>query len=203
MNNNIISSIRINCNKINNVVKFCFYLFVIIALSSVFYTIFLLYSYGNSLEVFSFKNEFVIHSSKCHIWVGGNISRSLVTSSSDQPFSNLKLAFIIAQIIAFIKNSLIIPILYFVNKILNNIETNYTPFTIENARKIKLVGLLLIAYSIIPNLVAYPLLNSVTESVSLDIDSSLPMIFAASFILLLSKIFTYGCELQKDSDETL
>ena len=203
MNNNIISSIRINCNKINNVVKFCFYLFVIIALSSVFYTIFLLYSYGNSLEVLSFRDEFLIQSSNCHFWAGGDISKSLVTSTFDQPFSDIKFAFIIAQIIGLIKNVLIIPIFYFTNKILNNIETNYTPFTIENANKIKLIGLLLIAYSIVPNLVAYSLLRIVTQGVVLEINSSLPMIFAASFILLISNIFAYGCELQKDSDETL
>lgn len=203
INNKIISSIRIHCNNINYIVKLFLYIFAIIAFSRVIYTIFILFKFGNSLEVLSFKNEFIIKSSNLSFWMGGSISKSLATYPLDQPFSNIKFAFIIAQITDLIKQSLIILTFYFINKILNNIEINYTPFIIENANKIKLVGFLLIAFSIVPNLVAYFLLKIVTEGVVLDIDSSLPMIFAASFILLLSKIFAYGCELQKDSDETL
>lgn len=203
MNNKTISLIRIHCSKINYIVKLFLYIFLFVSFTSIIYTIFILTQAGNSLEVLSFRNEFLIKSSNFSFFSGGSISKSVVTYSLDQPFSNIKFAFIIAQIISLIKDSLIIPIFYFVNKILNNIETNHTPFIIENARKIKLVGLLLIAYAIVPNLVAYCLLQSVTKGVALDIGSSLPMIFASSFILLLSKIFTYGCELQKDSDETL
>ena len=203
LNNKTISSIRIHCNKINYIVKLFFYVFVIIAFSNIIYTIFILFKFGNSLEVLSFKDEFLIQSSNFSFFIGGNIPKSLVTYTIDQPFSNIKLAFIIVQIIHLIKSSLIIPIFFFINKILKNIETNYTPFIIENANKIKLVGLLLIAYSTVPNWVAYCLLQTVTKGVSLNLDSSIPMIFASSFILLLSKIFTYGCELQKYFDETL
>jgi hypothetical protein len=200
IDNKTISSIRIHCNKINYLVRFTFYVFLFVAFASLIYTFIVL---GNSLEVLSFRDEFIIAPSNSIFMLGGSISKSLVTYPFDQPFSNIKFAFIIAQIIFFIKQSLVILIFYNINKILSNIEMNYTPFIIENSSKIKLVGLLLIAYSSIPNLVAYPLLQMVTKGVSLDINSSIPMIFAASFILLLSKIFTYGCELQKASDETL
>ena len=203
MNNKTITSIRIHCNKINYIVKIFLYIFLFVAFTSIIYTIFILTQSENSLEVLSFANEFTIKSSNFSFFAGGSISKSLVTYSLDQPFSNIKLAFIIGEIISLIKLSLSILIFYFINKILSNIENNYTPFIIENANKIKLVGLLLIAYAIVPNLIAYPLLQLVTQGVSLDIDNSLPIVFASSFILLLSKIFTYGCELQKDSDETL
>ncbi|BCZ45296.1 hypothetical protein psyc5s11_13630 [Clostridium gelidum] len=203
MNNKTITSIRTNCNNINYIVKLFLYIFVFIAFSRIVYTIFILTQSGNSLEVLSFKNEFIIRSSNLSFWMGGSISKSLVTSSLDQPFSNVIFAFIITQVTFLVNQSLIILTFYFISKILNNIENNYTPFINENARKIKLVGLLLIAYSIVPNLVAYSLLRIVTQDVVLEINSSLPMIFAASFILLISNIFVYGCELQKDSDETL
>ena len=202
-NNKTISSIRIHCNKINFLVRFTFYVFLFIAFASLIYTFIVFLVSGNSLKVFSFRDEFIIAPSNSSFLFGGSISKSLVTYTLDQPFSNIKFAFIIAQIIFFIKQSLVILIFHHINKILSNIENNYTPFIIENSNKIKLVGILLIAYSTIPNLVAYPLLQMVTKGVSLDINSSIPMIFAASFILLLSKIFTYGCELQKASDETL
>jgi len=203
MNNKTITSIRTNCNNINYIVKLFLYIFVFIAFSRIVYTIFILTQSGNSLEVLSFKNEFIIRSSNLSFWMGGSISKSLVTSSLDQPFSNVIFAFIITQVTFLVNQSLIILTFYFISKILNNIENNYTPFIIENANNIKLVGLLLIAYAIVPNLIASPLLQIVTQDVSLDLNNSLPMVFASSFILLLSKIFTYGCELQKDSDETL
>lgn len=203
INNKIISSIRIHCNNINYIVKLFLYIFVIIAFSRVIYTIFILFKFGNSLEVLSFKDEFIIKSSNLSFWMGGSISKSLITYPLDQPFSNVKFAFIIAQITFLIRQSLIVLTFYVISKLLNNIENNYTPFIIENANDIRFVGFLLIAYSIIPNLIEYPLLQMVTDNVALDIGSSIPMIFASSFILLLSKIFTYGCELQKDSDETL
>lgn len=202
-NNKTISSIRIHCNKINYLVKFTLYVFLFVALASLIYTFIVFFAFGNSLEVLSFRDEFIIAPLNSSFLSGGSISKSLVTYTLDQPFSNIKFAFVIAQIIFFIKQSLVILIFYNINKILSNIEMNYTPFIIENSSKIKLVGLLLIAYSTVPNLIAYPLLQIVTKGVSLDINSSIPMIFAASFILLLSKIFTYGCELQKASDETL
>ena len=203
MNNKTITSIRTNCNNINYIAKLFLYIFVFIAFSRIVYTIFILTQSGNSLEVLSFKNEFIIRSSNLSFWMGGSISKSLVTSSLDQPFSNVIFAFIITQVTFLVNQSLIILTFYFISKILNNIENNYTPFIIENANNIKLVGLLLIAYAIVPNLIAYPLLQIVTQGVSLGLNNSLPMVFASSFILLLSKIFTYGCELQKDSDETL
>ncbi|AQR94305.1 DUF2975 domain-containing protein [Clostridium saccharoperbutylacetonicum] len=201
--NKTISSIRNHCNNINYVVKIFLYIFLFVAFSSLIYTIIILIGFKDSLEVSSFKDDFLISSSNLHFFSGGNISKSLVTYTAEQPFSNIVLAFIISQIIFLIKQSLVISIFYYINKILTNIENNYTPFIIENSKKIKLVGLLIIAYSILPNLIAYPLLKLITKGVSLDINSSIPIIFAASFILLLSKIFTYGCELQKDSDETL
>lgn len=202
-NNKTISSIRVHCNKINYLVKLFLCILVFVAFTSAIYTIIVLALFGNSLEVLSFRDEFIIAPSNSSFWAGGSISKLLVTYSLDQPFSNIKFAFIIAEVIFFIKQSLAILIFYHINKILDNIEKNYTPFIIENANKIRFVGLLIIAYSIVPNLTAYPLLKLVTKGVSLDINSSIPIIFAASFILLLAKIFTYGCELQKDSDETL
>lgn len=203
INNKTISSIRTHCNKINYFVKLSLYIFLFTTAVSLIYTIFVLIRYGNSLEVLSFRDEFLIAPSNFNFFAGGQISKLLVTYPIDQPFSNVKFAFIIAQIISLIKQLLVILIFYFISKILNNIEKNYTPFIFDNAHKIKLVGLLIIAYSIVPNLIAYPLLSMITKGVSLDIDTSIPIIFAASFILLLAKIFTYGCELQKDSDETL
>ena len=162
MNNKTITSIRTNCNNINYIVKLFLYIFVFIAFSRIVYTIFILTQSGNSLEVLSFKNEFIIRSSNLSFWMGGSISKSLVTSSLDQPFSNVIFAFIITQVTFLVNQSLIILTFYFISKILNNIENNYTTFIIENANNIKLVGLLLIAYAIVPNLIAYPLLQIVS-----------------------------------------
>ncbi|WP_026888437.1 DUF2975 domain-containing protein [Clostridium beijerinckii] len=202
-NNKTISSIRTHCNKINYIVKLFLYIILFVTASSLIYTVIVLVLYGNSLEVNSFRDEFLIKPSNLHFFAGGNISKSLVTHFTDQPFTNIKLAFIIAEAMGLIKLSFAILIFYNIRKILNNIENKYTPFSVDNANKIKLVGILMIAYAIVPNLIAYPALNIIAEGVYLDLNNSIPIIFAASFILLLSKIFSYGCELQKDSDETL
>lgn len=203
INNTTISSIRSHCNKINYLVKLSLIIFLFAGLISLIYTAIVLLISGNSFKVLSFRDEFLIEPLNFSFVAGGSISKSLVTYTLDQPFSNIKFAFIIAQVIFFIKQLLVILIFYHIKKLLSNIEDNYTPFIIKNAYIIKLIGLLIITYSILPNLIAYPLLKMVTEGVSLDINSSIPMIFAASFILLLAKIFSYGCELQKDFDETL
>ena len=101
INNKTISSIRIHCNKINYLVKLTFYIVLILAIISMIYTIFIFIGFGNSLEVRSFKDDFVIKASNFSFWVDGSISKSLVAYSLEQPFSNIKFAFIIAQIIFF------------------------------------------------------------------------------------------------------
>jgi len=99
INNRTISSIRIHCNKINYIVKLFLYIFLFVAFTSLIYTLIVFLVFGNSLEVLSFRDEFIIAPLNSSFWSGGSISKSLVTYSLDQPFSNIKFAFIIAQII--------------------------------------------------------------------------------------------------------
>ena len=91
--------------------------------------------------------------------------------------------------------------IFFVYAIFNEIRKGFTPFSHENTTRIKKIALLAAILSIVGNysdaLVDYYTIGELTWRINII------GIIVAIIIYCISLIFSYGCDLQKESDETL
>ena len=91
--------------------------------------------------------------------------------------------------------------IFFVYAIFNEIRKGVTPFSHENTTRIKKIALLAAILSIVGSysdaLVDYYTIGELTWRINII------GIIVAIIIYCISLIFSYGCDLQKESDETL
>lgn len=91
--------------------------------------------------------------------------------------------------------------IFFVYAIFNEIRKGFTPFSHENTTRIKKIALLAAILSIVGSysdaLVDYYTIGELTWRINII------GIIVAIIIYCISLIFSYGCDLQKESDETL
>ncbi len=91
--------------------------------------------------------------------------------------------------------------IFFVYAIFDEIRKGFTPFTHENTARIKKVAIITAILSIVgsysDSLVDYYTIGELTWRVNI-----IGMIVAI-IVYCISLIFSYGCDLQKESDETL
>ena len=91
--------------------------------------------------------------------------------------------------------------IFFVYAIFDEIRKGFTPFTHENTERIKKVAIITTVLSIVGScsdaLVDYYTIGELTWRVNI-----IGMIVAI-IIYCISLIFSYGCDLQRESDETL
>ena len=91
--------------------------------------------------------------------------------------------------------------IFFVYAIFDKIRKGFTPFTHENTTRIKKVAIITAILSIVgsysDSLVDYYTIGELTWRVNI-----IGMIVAI-IVYCISLIFSYGCDLQKESDETL
>ncbi len=80
----------------------------------------------------------------------------------------------------------------------NNINSGETPFTLENVGYIKKIAYLMIAVTILPNLIG--VLFEVFLQMDLDIGFELFSLVEILFLFSISYIFQYGYEIQLDSN---
>ena len=92
-------------------------------------------------------------------------------------------------------------VIFFVYAIFDEIRKGFTPFTHENTKRIKKVAIITAVLSIVGSysdaLVDYYTIGELTWRVNI-----IGMIVAI-IIYCISLIFSYGCDLQRESDETL
>lgn len=100
-----------------------------------------------------------------------------------------------------INTSLMTLIIAFVYDIFCNIGKSFTPFTIKVANRIKQIAIIFIVLSLIGGfsnaLVDYYTIGELTWRIDFA------GLLSGMVILCLALIFRYGCDLQKQSDETL
>ena len=91
--------------------------------------------------------------------------------------------------------------IFFVYAIFDKIRKGFTPFTHENTTRIKKVAIITAILSIVgsysDSLVDYYTIGELTWRINII------GIIVAIIIYCISLIFSYGCDLQKESDETL
>ena len=85
--------------------------------------------------------------------------------------------------------------------IFSQLQEGDTPFTVENSRRLRILGLLQIAGSLLPSLLQ-SVLNWLWVSDHFQWQFPLDWIFGI-MMLALSSIFAYGCQLQQEYDQTL
>lgn len=110
---------------------------------------------------------------------------------------------IIANFTALSKYGLLMMIIYYIKKILNSIQCSHTPFILDNADRLKYIGILTIIKSIVPNLVACLPVERVVKFNNCNFFKGFSFIFVGVLMLIFAHIFRYGCQLQQDIDETL
>ncbi len=109
---------------------------------------------------------------------------------------------IIYLVTSFIYLILSLRVLMVTESFFKETRTALTPFVIQNAKRIKSIALLVLAASIIPMII-----TKIGFSV-LQIQQVSPWTFGegtvlALILLSIGTLFEYGCELQKESDETI
>lgn len=110
---------------------------------------------------------------------------------------------LITNFIALIKYGFLMLIIYYIKNILNSIQYNHTPFILDNADRLKYIGIITIIKSILPNIIAFYSINMAVKYGDTNFFRGFSFIFVGMLILIFAHIFRYGCQLQKDIDETL
>lgn len=77
-----------------------------------------------------------------------------------------------------------------------------TPFLLKNARRLQLAGWILLALGLISPVMRRLILSSGFETVSASAWEPVTLL-TAGILLVLAKMFEYGCMLQQEYDETL
>jgi len=105
---------------------------------------------------------------------------------------------------------IIIVILFFAGKLLKSLKFNYTPFTLENAKSLKAIAILLILAEPFYYLTLFISNQIVMNSAGSNTYISVPHIFYGGIVIALGLIvycialvFQHGVDLQQQSDETL
>lgn len=108
---------------------------------------------------------------------------------------------ILMFILALINIIVLTIIIYFVYLIFRGIEKTYTPFHEKNTSRIKIIAGMTIILSIIGSfsdaVVDYYTIGQLTWKLNIE------GIVIGIIIYFIALVFHYGCELQKESDETL
>jgi hypothetical protein len=92
---------------------------------------------------------------------------------------------------------------YYIVRMFENIRRHNTPFREEVVEDLRLVAKLLIVFTFAVPIVGWIAAWLADVSAESIFEFNLLTLFAAFLVYLLSLIFSYGTELQKEADETL
>ena len=87
-------------------------------------------------------------------------------------------------------------------RVLSTVNTEKTPFVVENVKRLKIISVLMAVLSVVPSWLAQ-IVSFILGDRSLLMEVELGMIMIALVIWCLALIFEYGVSLQQREDETL
>lgn len=93
-------------------------------------------------------------------------------------------------------------LLFFAASVFFRIQKSGVPFTEKNFRSVRLIGILLIASTVLSQAVIILLSGGITD-IANDLIVLSPPIITGILFLFIAKVFGYGAMLQRESDETL
>lgn len=93
--------------------------------------------------------------------------------------------------------------LFSVSKMFKKISEEGTPFRDHSVKCLNTVGILFMLNSCVPSYISGIIIGITSSFENANFSVSLDNIIIGAIFLLLAKIFSYGCILQQESDETL
>jgi len=95
-------------------------------------------------------------------------------------------------------------IMYFINRLFTNIHKSNALFTDDNVRDLRIIAILLAVAAVVITIVSVLTIVFLLDTADVVVGfNPLVMLLTASVVYIVSLIFSYGTELQKQSDETL
>lgn len=116
-----------------------------------------------------------------------------------------RLGSITVSVMGLFRQGLLCAALWLARRIFRDIEQEYTPFLEKHVRRLSTIAWLLLASSLLFPLLqvsAFLLLPSLGRG-TLTAEMDLLGVICAALLFCVARIFQYGCELQRFSDETL
>lgn len=196
-----IYSIRDNCSDLSSFTNFIFIIGTIFGLLWLLYSIWLIFLPASGFDnAIKHINNEQFNSAYCISFFPIKLLPVYIEIKS---VIYPKLFSIASNFTVLLGYGLLMVIIYFIKEILNSIRYNHTPFTIVNANRLKYIGIFTILKTILPNTLAFIYINKAITCGNCNFFTGFSFIFIGMLVLVLSRIFKYGCQLQEDIDETL
>lgn len=176
--NELLCKVKKSSNIMYQIVRVMTVVSVVITILSIIVGIILSISGHNLITMLE---AIGVHSSK----------RLIALSQLTRGFRVLFMMLILAQ------EFIIIAIMFLGLSLFGNMRKDGIPFKIKNALHIKKISILMIFYCLIPTM------SNTEGTISSDLHFGGKDILLAIMLYVLARIFEYGCELQRESDETL
>lgn len=93
--------------------------------------------------------------------------------------------------------------MFFASRMFRQISADGTPFRIESVRRMKRIAILLLINAVLPNLVQCLIVGFSVSWKASSFSLGLSSLFLGLIFYLLTQIFSYGCILQQESDDTV
>jgi hypothetical protein len=141
--------------------------------------------------------------------VGASIVLILTIADPDLLVRNIEDLPTIAQLQALAVNATAMAfagllILYYINHLFTNIHKNNALFTDGNVRDLKIIAILIFVSAIVLTAVTVLTLFFIENTENIVVGFNPMIMLATAFVVyIVSLIFGYGTELQRESDETL
>ncbi len=198
-----ITKIRKKSEVLSRIIKILLGLTSVFFIIELIYTVFTIFLPSSDLTVLKLNSGYYIENSSLYINIASSVDNNII-HSFDTLAANPKPALLINLFVALIITGLLVAIFYLTNQIFHSINTDHTPFTIENAKRIKIIAILLLIIATVPILLQLLLYYLIyLEPGSYTIGSNFALILFSLVFMCLSYIFSYGCDLQQEVDETL
>ena len=190
------------CQNVGMVFRVAFYVFAVFAALNLILGLWSAFQPADSFSVFM-ENGRTVSAELPGSLLGTQMLSSdyLLPSAAEHPKGVYQIAFWTSWLSGLLATA----ILWRVRAVFRNIDLYETPFLPENVHALRDIGILAILLPLLPKALRIILfaLTGLLRDWSYNGSDFLVSLFVGAVILCLSRIFAYGCTLQRESDETI
>ncbi len=143
------------------------------------------------------------------IWIAMNPNKDILTASK-MKFVSMQgqllssSSNVIAEMATIIVAGIFIfSILFTAYRMFKAISADILPFSMENSARLKKIGISLMVYSFVLPIARAGFYASFSPNTAVQTTFDIPFIVLALVFIFIARVFDYGAELQRQSDETL
>ncbi len=198
-----IEKIRKESFGLSIIIKILLVLTSVYFIIEIIYTVFILFLPPSAFTVIKSESGYYIKNSVLFFDIGNYVGNNII-HDFDTLATTPKPALLINLFAGLVTSGLLVAIFFFTNQIFRSFSIVHTPFTLENGKRIKIIAILLLIIATVPiwlRLILYFFVY--LESGTYIIGSNFVLILFSLVFMCLSYIFSYGCDLQQEVDETL